>query len=523
MTRGKNRAFGTALVCDADATVVRIIRDDLGLARHLKVGSPLTRAVGRRSFAEALTFLANLRARGATMGWELAVPNPAQAERLYFAGVALAEQWLILAARSVADIVPLCDELPTDEPESVAEACGTLRILAEQAGSTPVSEVNVCDEISRLNNELVNVRRRLEKQMAERTSELRRSEQRFRSLFEQADLGIALVDTDGRVLDVNRSFLDITAQGEARLIGLPIDGLFRSLAENSEALELHWALLSGEQEHFRSELRCKGQGQRHRWLSVRGSLVRAESGKPAFLLYLLADDTERRQTQAALLQAERLSIAGKLAASLAHEINNPLQSVVGFLGLAAEDLADGRDVSRYVDLALQELRRVARIVGELRNLQRPSPLEERQPGDVNIILDQVIALSRAKFEESAIECVWTPTPHLPLLSLVPDRMKQVFLNLILNAVQAMPDGGTLEITTAVTDQPPGVSTVFTDTGPGIGSDMLPLLFGPFFTTKADGLGLGLFISHEIINQHGGRIDVQSTPGQGASFSVWLPA
>jgi len=238
---------------------------------------------------------------------------------------------------------------------------------------------------------------------------------------------------------------------------------------------------------------------------------------------MVEDITEQKRTQEVLFQAEKLTIAGKLAASLAHEINNPLQSIIGCLGLAEETLAEGGDVGRYLQVALGELRRVARIVARLRNLHRPSKLEEREPTDVNALLKQVLTLSRKNCEERGVEVVWTKSPGLPSLTLVPDRMQQVFLNLMLNAVDAMPDGGRLQVSTSCTDQPDGVRISFTDSGVGIAPDVLPRIFDVFYSTKPDGLGLGLSISRDIVEQHGGRIEADSFLGEGTTFTVWLPA
>ncbi len=236
-------------------------------------------------------------------------------------------------------------------------------------------------------------------------------------------------------------------------------------------------------------------------------------------------ELERRVAErtTALLQAEKLTIVGELAASLAHEINNPLQAVIGCLGLAEETVAEGGDPDRYLEVALEELRRVARIVRQLRDLQRSSAIEEREPTDVNVLLGRVRTLSRRKCEDQDVEMVWEPAVDLPLLPLAPDRIQQVFLNLVLNALDAMPQGGRLEVSTTRTSQPPGVTVSLADSGVGIPPEVLARLFEPFYSTKRDGLGLGLFISHEIVERHGGHVDVESRVGEGTTFKVWLPA
>ena len=174
-------------------------------------------------------------------------------------------------------------------------------------------------------------------------------------------------------------------------------------------------------------------------------------------------------------------------------------------------------------MGLDELRRVARIVARLRNLHRPSDPEEREPTDVNELLGQVLTLSRKKCEEQGVEVSWTEAKRLPPLMLVPGRMQQVFLNLLLNALDAMPDGGRLQVGATRTSQPDGARVSFADTGAGIPSDELPHIFDVFYSTKPDGLGLGLTISQDIVKQHGGYIEVESRVGAGTTFTVWLPA
>jgi PAS domain S-box-containing protein len=233
---------------------------------------------------------------------------------------------------------------------------------------------------------------------------------------------------------------------------------------------------------------------------------------------------ELEASQAALLRAERLAVAGKLAASLTHEISNPLQSVIGCLGLAQETLDDGGDVREYLEIGLPELRRVARIVARLRNLgRRPSPLCSREPTDVGDLLEQVQALVRKQCQDRGISMSREVPPDLPQVHVVPDQLQQVFLNLGLNAIDAMPGGGRIDVRATRTREPAGVSTSFQDSGVGISTDALLHVFDPFYSTKSEGLGLGLSISQEIVQQHGGRIEVESELGQGARFAVWLPA
>jgi two-component system NtrC family sensor kinase len=174
-------------------------------------------------------------------------------------------------------------------------------------------------------------------------------------------------------------------------------------------------------------------------------------------------------------------------------------------------------------VALEELRRAAGIVSQLRDLHRQSQPEHRELIDVNELLGRVLTLSKGKCRDRGIELVWEPDQDLPSIPLVPDRIQQVFLNLTLNAIDAMPRGGRLAIETRQTGKPAGLQIAFRDTGVGIDEQSLEHLFEPFYSTKPDGLGLGLFITQNIIDEHGGRIEAESELGRGTTFRVWLPA
>jgi signal transduction histidine kinase len=225
-----------------------------------------------------------------------------------------------------------------------------------------------------------------------------------------------------------------------------------------------------------------------------------------------------------MMQSEKLALTGRLAASLAHEINNPLQSVIGCLDLAEESLKeqDLPAARRMLRIGVEELERAAAIVTQLRDLNRPTEPENRELADVKGLLDQVLLLTGEQYRKNRVEVSLETEPDLPWPRVAPDQIKQVFLNLILNAIEAMPDGGQLSMRVLHTGEPAGVSIVFSDTGQGMLPDVIAELFDPFFTTKKEGLGLGLYVSHNIIKEHSGHIDVESHMGKGSTFTVWLP-
>jgi two-component system NtrC family sensor kinase len=229
--------------------------------------------------------------------------------------------------------------------------------------------------------------------------------------------------------------------------------------------------------------------------------------------------TERlTAVEAAMLQAARLAAVGQLAASIAHEINNPLYAARNCLYLLESDLpAELRD-SEYLTIASEQLTRIAGIIERMREFYRP-PRGDLAPADLNELLESTLALVGLTTRNAAIKVIFTPDPQLPLVLCNADQLRQVFLNLTLNAIDAMPQGGTLTVRTIAG---PTVAVVeVQDTGIGIPPDIRARLFEPFFTNKPQGTGLGLSISAHIVTQHGGQIEVESVEGQGSTFRVVL--
>jgi PAS domain S-box-containing protein len=377
-------------------------------------------------------------------------------------------------------------------------------------------------EQARLHEQVERHAEELEEMVARRTAALQASEARLRTIFDGAAIGIALSDMKGRILETNPALERMLGYSSAELK----DKFFTEITHPKDAaadLTLFRDLVAGQRDEYKLEKRYICKDGEVIWANLTVSLVRGTEGEPLYAVGMVEDVTERKRIQEALLNAEKLAIAGRMGASLAHEINNPLQSVIGCLGLAERNLPEGVDAGRYLGVARQELRRAARIVSQLRDMSRPSEEETKEAVDLNALLEEVLVLSRKQAQERRVEALWEPGEALPVVQAVPDRLRQVFLNLALNAFDAMPEGGQLRVTTERTGSPGGVRVAFSDTGVGMTSDTLSKLFDPFYTTKSQGLGLGLYISHNIVEEHGGHIDVTSRLGEGTTFTVWLPA
>jgi signal transduction histidine kinase/CheY-like chemotaxis protein len=230
---------------------------------------------------------------------------------------------------------------------------------------------------------------------------------------------------------------------------------------------------------------------------------------------------ELKQTQAQLVQSTKLAAIGELAANIAHEINNPLTTVLGFASFIAERLAPDDPTREELGLIQEEASRARDIVRDLLQFSRQRDFMP-EPSDMNLVLEQVVGMVRRQGALNGITVTETYGADLPMVEMDVPRIKQVFLNIINNAVYAMKDGGSLTLRSTL--EGATVRIAFEDTGPGIPVDVLGRIFDPFFTTKPEvsGTGLGLSVSLGIVQSHGGTIDVKSEVGVGTAFIVTLP-
>ncbi len=226
---------------------------------------------------------------------------------------------------------------------------------------------------------------------------------------------------------------------------------------------------------------------------------------------------ERSQEQ--LVQAEKVAATGRLAASIAHEINNPLQAIHNCLHLVTHRKLEPDREAYYLNMAQEEVQRLITIVQRTLDFYRPSKGREVLT-DINQVIESVLALANKRLEHGKVRVRRRLSSDLPKLRTVADQLTQVFLNLIINAVEAMPEGGELTVTTLCDGS--RVHVRVSDTGPGLNPEEAKQIFEPFYTTKRSGTGLGLAVSYGIVQRHGGEIVVESVPGHGATFVVSLP-
>lgn len=226
-----------------------------------------------------------------------------------------------------------------------------------------------------------------------------------------------------------------------------------------------------------------------------------------------------RLTQENMVRAETLAAVGTLSAGVSHEISTPLNTIIGFVQLTLSEIDDASPLKGDLKVIEQEAMRCKKIVQGLLNFARPQRHEERL-SDINSLINETLSLIEYQPSMRKVNIKRQANKELAHVEADPLQLKQVFLNIILNAVQAMPEGGELKIATDNNDN--GIEVKISDTGTGIPEEGQQKIFQPFYTTKKDGTGLGLSISYGIIKEHGGEIFVESRAGMGATFRIFLP-
>ncbi len=328
-------------------------------------------------------------------------------------------------------------------------------------------------------------------------------------------IGLITTGSDGRLAVVNGA--------AERISGLKADDIVGKSPE--EVLPGAWCNLrdvidKGEPvvEH---ETECSFDGEKNLPLSVSASNILNEEGTHLGNLFIFRDMGEVRRLQEEVRRKEKLAALGSLAAGVAHEIRNPLSSIKGFAKYFEGHCAEGSEGRELAAVMAKEVDRLNRVITELLDFARPSDLKTR-PTDINDLVEHSLRLIRQDAEGKNIRIEFHRDTRLPLVAIDPDRFTQALLNLYLNAIQAMEDGGRLSVKAAV-DPRRGISIAVEDTGQGIPPESLGNIFNPYFTTKSSGAGLGLAIVQKVVEAHRGEIKVNSTPGRGTAFHILVPA
>ncbi len=354
----------------------------------------------------------------------------------------------------------------------------------------------------------------------ERDLALERSEIRYTQLVESASDAIFTADASGDLTAVNRSLEVATGRSRDQLIGMPVFSLIDP-RDQAAAKDVLRAALSGE--FPRGQLRYNDGNGELRYGSLTVTPL-TEGGSVTGILGIVRDVTDERRLTEQLVQQEKLAAVGELVSGVAHELNNPLASVMAFAQLLLAAPPDVPPDRESIDAINQEARRAAKIVANLLTFARQHQ-PERTVADLNRVVFDTLELRRYALRTAQVEIDADLDPDLPLTWADPFQLQQVVLNLLTNAEHALSGwSGEKRISVATKRRGDDLVISVSDTGPGVPAENLSRIFNPFFTTKpvGEGTGLGLSISDGIVREHGGRIRVDSRAGAGAIFEIELP-
>ena len=338
------------------------------------------------------------------------------------------------------------------------------------------------------------------------------------TIFNAIQEGVIVLNEAGAITYANRAAGSILGLRRDDAVGQPI-GQYIPEVDWERILELdetEWAHLVNREIEI--------SYPRHRFVNFYLMPLAATSPGEEGAVVILRDVTRDREDQASTLESERLSAVTLLAAGVAHEIGNPLNSLTIHLQLLDQELdqvppANREHLRELVEVAHEEVSRLDKIINQFLHALRPvTPKVE--PASLSDVLNDTLKFLRPEIKAKDILVEIDAPDGLPTAQIDPAQIKQAFFNIVRNAIQAMANGGLLKIELTHDDRFVGVA--FTDTGPGIPQEAIGHLFEPYHTTKADGTGLGLMIVQRIVREHGGEIEVRSEPDVGTTFSIFLP-
>ncbi len=335
-----------------------------------------------------------------------------------------------------------------------------------------------------------------------------------RNVLESMANGLITVDKSLRIATYNPNALEILRKTKDELDGklvsqiLPLEDEIKKVLSDSDSI-------------LEKEVKINGDAKSKSFLALTVSPLKdQESSRPKGAVIILRDMTIIRELEQKVITSEKLAALGRLSAGVAHEIRNPLNSIRGFIQYFQKKLSLEPEDYRYTDLMLTEVDRLNRVISKLLAYSKP-----REPRltirSAEEIVDHCVRVVEREARESGVEIIVEPSdPELPLVMVDSDQMTQVFLNILINAIEATPSGGKVMIALSATDEG-RLQVVTSDKGQGIPRENIDKLFDPFFSTKKKGTGLGLAIVKSIIEGHAGEIDVESDPERGTRFIVTL--
>jgi len=335
------------------------------------------------------------------------------------------------------------------------------------------------------------------------------------NLVHNMPIGLLAIDADKRIASFNQAAESVLQLSSSNAIGKrPTEILPQPLSEFFIQLKTRQGLID-------RELDCPVKDGKIIPLAVVGTSLKGEDDSAVSWVILFRDLTEIQRLKKEIARSQRLASIGRLAAGVAHEIRNPLSSIKGFATYFKERYRDIPEDHKTAEIMIQEVERLDRVISQLLEFARPMNIRKKTASLETVIKDS-LKMVEGDAHQKGINVDFSGDPQIKEVWIDPDRIRQVLLNLYLNAIEAMESGGTLSVKLRQNDDTGRFRIIVSDSGKGIKNEDLPHLFDPYFTTKPSGTGLGLAIVHKIIESHGGEISVESRYGEGSFVTIRLP-
>jgi len=360
---------------------------------------------------------------------------------------------------------------------------------------------------------------RLYRQLRTKADELERMRQFSENILESLNDGLAVLDRNGRVVRWNRQMEELYGIRHEAAVGLALDELFEGRI--ARMIRGSSAGAAEGTAHYRIPMSTRHEPPRRLLVNLGATPLRDAHADVVGTIVIVEDISTRVQLEEQLQISEKMASIGLLAAGVAHEVNTPLTGISSFTQMLLENARPDDPSTQVLEKIERQTFRAAKIVNGLLNLARPAQVDSG-PCDINAVINDVLSLLEHQFRNGSIQVRKELDPAAPVVQGMEHKLQQVFLNLFLNARDAMPKGGWLTIVTR--EDRDGAVVEIADTGSGIPAEQLSRIYDPFFTTKeiGKGTGLGLSITYGIVQEHGGTITCDSQIGQGTRFSIRLP-
>ena len=347
---------------------------------------------------------------------------------------------------------------------------------------------------------------------------LQRSEKRFKAILDTATDAVISIDENHKIILFNNAAQRIFGYSSDEAIGKDLGMLIPSRYGNHHK-HIKNFLAKRESDFIGKTISLNALRKGGEIFPIDLSLSFLEMGGKVTFTAIIRDVTEQHQLEAKMLQSARLAAVGQAVAHVAHEIRNPLMIIGGFTNQIKSILDNEKDINK-IEMVLDEVLRLERLVANLGDFTKEYKLVKR-PADINLVINDVLKIiAGVRSTKKKYRFKNMLSNEVKELNCDPDKLKQVFINVISNGMEAMPDGGTITVSTEKI--PGGVEIKIIDEGIGISNEEIRNIFEPFYTTRESGSGLGLAISYKLIEAHNGDIQAVSNPGKGTTFIIQLP-